>query len=88
MKEKKEVLYVCEYCGIEANRLTQKKKYGENFDEERFRLSADIVTCHLGICDICGKEKLVCHVRNFYYPNFNIIKTKLCNDDISGDKGE
>lgn len=77
MEKKKEIVYVCEFCGIKANYLTQRKKYGKDFDEDKFIPSAEgVVTCHQGICDVCGKERLLTNVRNYFYPDFSLIDSK------------
>jgi hypothetical protein len=61
--------WVCDACGLEANRLTCLKKYGAEPLKPKF----DVSTYHLGICDVCGKEKNVAAARDFYYPNFDLL---------------
>ena len=61
---------VCDDCGLEANRLTCLEKYGAEPLKKKF----DISTYHTGICDVCGKEKSVTESRDFFYPNFNLLK--------------
>lgn len=33
-------------------------------------------TFSMGICDFCKKEKYITSVRNFWYPDFNLLKEK------------
>ncbi len=63
---------VCNKCGIEANRLTCLKKHGKEPEQAKFIVS----TYHKGICDFCGKKKYITEVRDFFYPDFNLIKKK------------
>ncbi len=55
---------VCRDCGIVANHLTMLKRHGSMSLKPAF----DVSTMHTDICDICGKEKGVAPVRDFYYP--------------------
>lgn len=61
---------VCNDCGIEANRLTCLKKYGKEPKQSKFRIS----TYHKGRCDVCGKKKSVTEARDFFYPDFSLLK--------------
>jgi hypothetical protein len=61
---------VCSECGIECNRVTCIKKYGA----EPLKKCFDISTYHKGICDWCKKEKYITEVRDFFYPDFNLMK--------------
>jgi len=71
-KNKKEIRRVCEECGISANVLTCLKKYGM----PPKKLAFDISTYCSGFkCDYCGKEKDTTEVRDFFYPNFDLLKT-------------
>jgi hypothetical protein len=63
---------VCDKCGIEANRLTCLKKYGEEPKKKKFSVS----TYHIGKCDVCGKVTQITEVRDFFYPDFNLLKKK------------
>lgn len=45
---------VCNSCGIKASG-------GRSFA---------ISTCHMGVCDVCGKLKSVTEARDYYYPQF------------------
>jgi len=60
---------VCDECGIEANRLTCLKKYGQEPKKVKFSIS----TYHKGKCDFCGKIKMITQVRDFFYPDFNLL---------------
>lgn len=62
--------HVCSDCGIEANRQTCLKKYGA----EPLKKCFDVSTFHKGICDFCKKEKDITQTRDFFYPDFNLIK--------------
>lgn len=61
---------VCDDCGLEANRLTCLKKYGAEPLKPKF----DTSTYHEGICDFCRQLKLVTETRDFFYPDFNLMK--------------
>ena len=46
--------WICQECGAKASK-------GRQFS----------VSCwHIGICDICGKEKPTTEARDFYHPDF------------------
>lgn len=60
---------VCDDCGLEANRLTCLKKYGAEPLKPKFTIS----TYHLGICEVCGKEKGVTESRDFFHPDFSLL---------------
>ena len=64
---------VCSDCGIEANRLTCLKKYGQEPLKKAFNTS----TFHKGICDFCKEEKSITEVRDFFYPDFSLMKQPL-----------
>jgi hypothetical protein len=69
-----EISRVCKSCGIRANHLTQKKKFGEDFDENKFNSMAEVSTCIKGVCQVCGYEGNVYPVRDFNYPDFSLIE--------------
>lgn len=71
--ENKEIRQVCDECGIEANRQTCLKKYGA----EPKKIKFDCSTYHVGICDFCRKEKQITEVRDFFYPDFSLIKKNV-----------
>lgn len=71
--ESKKIELVCEYCGVKANHLSQMRKYGEEFDEEKFVPMAEVSTCIKGVCHVCGYEGNVYPVRDFNYPDFNLM---------------
>lgn len=79
MKKIEDIHFVCDVCGIKANYLTQKKKFGKDFDEEKFKPSAAIATYHFGICDFCGEKRYVTSVRKFFYPDFKLLKNIIHN---------
>lgn len=60
---------VCTECGIEANRLTCLKRYGNEPTKKCFEVS----TYHTGICDFCKEEKPITQTRDFFYPDFSLI---------------
>jgi hypothetical protein len=66
---------VCSDCGIEANRLTCLKKYGQ----EPLKKCFDVSTFHKGKCDWCGKLKHITQTRDFFYPDFNLLPDKTEN---------
>ena len=71
-KVEKEISQVCMDCGLEANRLTCIKKYGS----EPKKLKFDISTYHMGVCDCCGETKMVTEPRDYFYPDFSLLREK------------
>lgn len=63
---------VCTDCGVEANRLTCLKKYGQEPKKKSFSVS----TFHKAKCDICGELKMVTEARDFFYPEFDLLPTQ------------
>lgn len=66
----KEIKLVCSACGITANYLTCLKKYGNPPKKACF----DCSTFHENICDMCGKKTEVTEVRDYFYPNFELLE--------------
>lgn len=66
---KKKINKVCDGCGIEANRLTCLKKYGQAPIKNKF----DVSTYHKSKCDVCNKYELVTEPRDFFYPDFSLL---------------
>lgn len=64
------IYQVCDKCGIEANRLTCLEKYKTEPKEKKFMCS----TYHRGKCDVCGKYKYITETRDFFYPDFSLLK--------------
>lgn len=69
-QKKEEVKKACSDCGIKANFYTCMKKYGQPPLKKCFDLS----TFHTAICDVCGEEKSVTEPRDFFYPDFSLLK--------------
>lgn len=67
--------WVCSDCGIEANRLTCLAKYGK----EPLKKCFDVSTFHDGTCDVCGKYTSVTEPRDFFDPDFELLKIKAFN---------
>lgn len=65
-----EIEEVCSDCGIEANRLTCLKRYGK----EPIKKAYSVSTFHRGRCDFCKEIKHVTQTRDFFYPDFNLMK--------------
>ncbi len=61
---------VCRECGLEANRLTCLKKYGKEPEQEAFSMS----TFHKGNCGFCGEERWITEVRDYFYPDFELLE--------------
>lgn len=61
---------VCSDCWIKANKATQIKK----FWEIKYPTSFSLSTFHNNICDFCKQEKSVTQTRDYFYPDFNLIK--------------
>ncbi len=67
----KEIKNVCLECGTSANVLTCLHKYG--FPPRK--LSFDTSTWHAGKCDVCTKTAFVTETRDFFYPDFDLLKS-------------
>lgn len=61
---------VCDDCGIEAHRLTCLERY----NAEPTKAKKTISTYHNGKCEVCGEEKAVTEARDFFYPDFALLK--------------
>ena len=72
-KEKKEIWWACDACGLEANRRTCFKRFGQEPKMRKFILS----TYHIGMCDSCGEKKSVTEARDFFYPDFDLLKEDI-----------
>ncbi len=66
--------WVCDDCGIEANRQTCLKKYGAVPIKKKFNLSC----YHIGKCEVCGETKDVTEPRDFFYPDFRLLVRTIC----------
>ena len=77
MNKIKEIHQVCDKCGLEANRLTCIKRFGEEPKKAKF----DVSTYNETKCDICGKLKMCTEPRDFFYPDFSLL-TNTTNKDI------
>jgi hypothetical protein len=71
-KNNNDIDWVCDDCGIEANKLTCLKKYGKKPIKAKF----DISTYHMGTCDCCGEKKEVSEPRDYFYPDFQLLFNK------------
>lgn len=66
---------VCSDCGIAANYLTCWKKYGAPPLKKAFSIS----TFHVGTCGFCKKETEVTESRDYFYPDFSLLKKAIKN---------
>jgi len=73
LKCTKEILQVCDSCGIEARRLTYLKRFGREPGLQKMTIS----TYHTGICDVCKLNKSVTEPRDFFYPDFDLITKEI-----------
>lgn len=48
---------------------------GKNI-HEHLKTKFAISTYHMGICDVCGKEKPITEARDFFYPDFDLLIQK------------
>lgn len=62
---------VCHECGITANVLTCLKKYGM----PPLKLAFTLSTFHPGVCDYCHSMSDITETRDFFYPDFSLIKS-------------
>lgn len=72
-RTEKQIQEVCARCGVSANVLTCLKKY----KAPPKRLAFDVSTFHEGKCDFCGANTMVTEVRDYFYPDFDLL-TKAC----------
>lgn len=71
MKNNRSRIYqCCDDCGLEANRLTCLRDFGA----EPLKPKHDLSTYHEGFCQACGKKKQVTEARDFFYPDFSLLK--------------
>jgi hypothetical protein len=64
-----EINNVCAPCGISANVLTCLKR----FRDRPSKLCFTVSTYHIAECDFCGKKTSVTEVRDFFYPDFELL---------------
>lgn len=74
LKNKPEL--VCRECGIEASTITFYQRHGHFPTKTCF----DISTYHRNKCDVCNEEKDVTEVRDFFYPDFSLLKKRKNKD--------
>lgn len=65
-----EINTVCHQCGVAANYLTCWERYGSPPKKDCY----DVSTVHIGICDFCNRETSVTQARDFFYPDFDLLK--------------
>lgn len=56
--------HLCTDCGFVANHLTMLKRHGAKSIKPMF----DVSTVSTGSCDVCGHEKTVAPIRDYFYP--------------------
>ena len=66
----KEINWVCGECGIKANYLTCLVRYGN----KPTKLCYDVSTSTIGKCNFCGEERMISPIRDFFYPEFELLK--------------
>lgn len=69
----KDIYHVCSRCGTMAHVATDLAK-GVPF--ERIKPCYEVSTFHWGLCDCCGLDTYVTEVRDFFYPDFDLINKK------------
>lgn len=62
--------YVCNKCGLEANRRTCLKNYRALPKQPKSLLS----TYHAGKCEWCGDRAQITEARDFFYPDFKLLE--------------
>jgi len=60
-------------CGVSANVLTCLKKFGRSPKE----LKSQTSTFHDAPCDVCHDMTGVTEVRDFFYPEFDLLIKKM-----------
>lgn len=78
----KPIYQVCAECGISANVLTCLKKYGA----PPIKLCFSVSTYHFGYCDFCSKQKEVTEVRDFFFPDFDLLR-EVMQDSVKHNHG-
>ncbi len=66
--------WVCQECWEEWSRETWKKR---NPRKPQPKIQFDLSTWHDNTCDVCWEKKSVTQPRDFFYPDFNLLKNKL-----------
>lgn len=61
---------LCSDCGFVANHLTMLKRHGSR----SLKPAYDVSTVSMGICDICGKNRAVAPIRDYFYPTDRAMK--------------
>lgn len=61
---------VCWECGVSANVLTCLKLY----KAPPLKVAYTQSTWHPSVCDVCEKRKDVTEPRDFFYPNFSLLR--------------
>jgi len=62
--------WVCSACGVTANYLTCLRRFGAPPLQPAFTVS----TYHKRLCQFCGLETMCTEARDFFYPDFSLIK--------------
>lgn len=70
---------VCSPCGISANVLTCLKKYGRPPKKLAYSMS----TFHSGVCVCCQEAKPVTEQRDFFYPDFDLLREAMKEIKVS-----
>jgi len=70
MSNKKTISQCCYECGVSANVLTCLKRYGNR--PKKLAYNTSIYSD--GVCHICGEHKPVTETRDFFHPDFSLLK--------------
>ena len=83
-RERPEFCNVCYECGVTANVVTCLVKYHNVPKKIHFTMS----TYHEAKCDFCKKKKMVTETRDFFYPNFKLLKDVIAHykELVAGNK--
>jgi len=65
-------MFVCKECGVTANVLRCLKTFGK----PPKKLMFDLSTWHKGICAVCGEKKDLTEDRDYFYPDFDLLKRR------------
>lgn len=68
-----QITEVCSDCGVAANYLTCWKKYGK----PPIKPCYDVSTTYLGTCDFCQQKRRVTSVRDYFHPDFEILRMAI-----------
>lgn len=71
-----QITQCCYECGVSANVLTCLEKYGNRPKQLAYTVS----TYSNGTCGFCLEEKEVTETRDFFYPDFELLRRVISDN--------